>query len=160
MNHAVAGDVIARLLAAGELEPAPTDRQMADSLIRAARDRLAKLPGLRSIHAGAAHHALYLAVSNAMSATLEVQGLHPGEFGDRRGPADVDAAKSVYEVVKAQLGAEYPREVEMLGRMCREQEAVEYQNAPVPEVTDADIREATAVVDLAERIVNETEASR
>lgn len=157
--HETADQIIFRLLAAGELDPAPTDRRMADSLIQAARDRLTKLPGLRPIHAGAAHHALYLAATNAMSATIEVQGLRPGTFGGDRGSAEVAAAKAMYEVVRAQLAA-HTQEVELTGRLIREQEAVEYEFAPVPDVTDADIRDATAVVDLAERIVNETEAGR
>lgn len=154
------GEVTARLLAAGELDPAPADRRMADSLIRAARDRLAKLPGYRTLNAWLAHEMLYLAVTNAMSATLEVQGLRPGTFGGERGSAEVSAAQAMYEVVSVQLVPPYAREVETLGRLIREQVAVEYEAAPVPEVTDEDIRDATVVVDLAERIVNETEAGR
>lgn len=160
MTTATSQAVIDGLLATGELDSVETGRGMADSLTRAARDRLAKLPWLRSIHAGAAHHALYLAVTNAMSATIEVQGLRPGQFGGDRGSAEVAAAKAMYEVVSVQLGEEHPQEVEMLRRLIAEQEAFEYEFAPVPEVTDDDIRDATAVVGLAERIVNEIEAGR
>lgn len=159
MTQAIAQDVIERLLAAGELDSVEDGRQMAGNLIRVARERLTKIPGLREIYTGVAHHALYLAATNAASATIEIQGLRPGQFGDKRGPADVGAAQAMYEVVSLQLAA-HAREMETLGRLIREQEAVEYENAPVPEVTDDDIRDATAVVDLAERIVNETETDR
>lgn len=160
MTYPAARDVTARLLAAGELDPAPTGRQMADGLIRVARERLAKLPEYRTLNAWLACETLYLAVTNAMSATIEVQGLRPGTFGGDRGSAEVAAAQAMYEVVSAQLGGQHGPEVETLGRLIRQQEAVEYQAAPVPEVTDQDIRDATAVVDLAERIVNETEAGQ
>lgn len=160
MTNALGHDVTTRLLATGELDPAPTGRRMADSLIRVARERLTKLPEYRTINAWLAHEVLYLAVTNAMSATIEVQGLRPGTFGGDRGSAEISAAQAMYEVVSAQLGGQYGPEVETLGRLIRQQEAVEFQAAPIPEVTDEDIREATAVVDLAERIVNETEAGR
>jgi hypothetical protein len=151
-------DAIDCLLADGELDRAQGGRRQADCLIRHCRDDLARAAEVRVMHPqhpDMAHDILHNAVSNALAATLEAQGLRPGFYSGRRGAFEPAARQAVYDAACAQLVPPHGDLLELAGRMCREQTAHEYEYAPMPAITDDDLRAAAAIVDFAEHLLDD-----
>lgn len=144
--------VIDRMLSAGELERVTASRDFADELIRSAREQLASA-ALPQIDPATAYDALYSAARKALAAVLENQGLRATTRGGHL---------AVYDAVRAQLDPPLGRIIRPFDRMRRQRHAVDYPAADAPRITSANVRAdipaATAITDLAERVLDEMPA--
>jgi hypothetical protein len=141
--------VIERMISAREIERVPASRDFADELIESAREQLASA-ALPQNDPATAYDALYSAARKALTAVLENQGLRATIRGGHL---------AVYEAVRAQLDPPMGKVIRPFDRIRRQRHAVDYPSADVARVTTADVRAdipvATAITDLAERVLDE-----
>jgi HEPN domain len=132
---------IDRLLADGELQRVPANREHADQLIAQARKDLASAELLREANPKRAYESLYDAARMALTAVLENEGLRPTSRGGHIAP---------YNAVTAQLEPPMGAVLRPFDRMRRTRNRSEYPSFTAPEVTSDNVR---ADVPIAESIV-------
>lgn len=140
---------IEALIAERQIERVPASREFADRLIVSARSQLASA-ALPQNDPQTAYDALYSAARKGLTAILENQGLRPTTRGGHLAP---------YEAVRAQLDPPLGPIIRPFDRMRRQRNIADYPSMDTPLVTEEDVRAdlpaATAIVDLAERVLDE-----
>ena len=141
---------IDRLLADGELQRVPPNREHADQLFSQARRDLASAELLLDANPKRAYESLYDAARMALTAVLENEGLRPTSRGGHIAP---------YAAVSAQLDPPMGQVLRPFDRMRRTRNRSEYPSFTTPEVTPenirADIPIAQSIVDVCESVLDE-----
>ncbi|MBO0820556.1 MAG: HEPN domain-containing protein [Nocardiopsaceae bacterium] len=141
---------IDKLIADGELQRVPPNREHADQLLVQARKDLASAGQLRDSNPKRAYESLYDAARMALTAVLENQGLRPTSRGGHIAP---------YSAVAAQLDPPMGTVLRPFDRMRRTRNRSEYPSFTTPEVTAdnvlTDLPVATAVVETCENVLDE-----
>lgn len=147
--------MITRMLAAGDLARVTASRDFAARLTGIARTRLASAERLSRTCPDAAHAALYAAARHALYAVLAAQGLRP-PIGD----VDVDEVPGA--AVAALLDPAAGAVIGPFALIRQRRRAAEYPAPGTPPVTTADVLRdipaATAIVDLADRVLDQMPA--
>lgn len=137
------------LIAGRHIARVTASRDFADSLIASARDQLASA-ALPQVDPETAYDALYSAARKALIAILENQGLRATTSGGHIAP---------YQAVSAQLDPPMGGVIRPFDGMRRQRHAVDYPTAATRRITAADVRAdipaATAIIELAERVLGE-----
>lgn len=143
-------DTVERLLAENRLQRVPPSRDQADRLISQARTHLASAAIICQTDPPGGYAMAYDAARKALTAVLENQGLRPTTRGGHL---------AVYDAVRAQIVPPMGQVLQPFDRMRRQRHDAEYPPADAPGLTPEDVWEdipkATAVVDLAERILDQ-----
>jgi hypothetical protein len=141
---------IDKLIADGELQRVPPNREHADQLLVQARKDLASAELLRADNPKRAYESLYDAARMALTAVLENQGLRPTSRGGHSAP---------YAAVSAQLDPPMGTVLRPFDRMRRTRNRSEYPSFTTPEVTadnvTSDMPGARAIVDTCEGSLDE-----
>ena len=142
--------VIDKLIADGELQRVPANREHADQLLAQARKDLASAELLSEDNPKRAYESLYDAARMALTAVLENEGLRPTSHGGHIAP---------YTAVTAQLDPPMGTVLRPFGRMRRTRNRSEYPSFTTPEVTPdnvrADLPAATAIVETCAGVLDE-----
>lgn len=138
------------MLTRGELERVPASREQADSLLSQARNHLAAAQAVTTIDSVGAYQLLYDAARKSLTAILENQGLRPTSRGGHI---------AVRDTVGAQLDPPLGAVLRPFDRMRRRRNQAEYADleTPAPDADDvaADTPKVKAIIDLAERVIDE-----
>jgi hypothetical protein len=141
---------IDRLLADGELQRVPPNREHADQLFSQARKDLASAEFLLDANPKRAYESLYDAARMALTAVLENEGLRPTSRGGHIAP---------YAAVTAQLDPPMGQALRPFDRMRRTRNRSEYPSFTTPEVTAENVRTdipiAQSIVDVCESVLDE-----
>lgn len=141
---------IDRLIADGELQRVPPNREHADQLFVQARKDLASAEVLLDANPKRAYESLYDAARMALTAVLENEGLRPTSRGGHVAP---------YAAVSAQLDPPMGQVLRPFDRMRRTRNRSEYPSFTSPEVTSdnvrADLPVAASIVKVCESVVDE-----
>lgn len=141
---------IDQMIKTGHLQRVPANREHADELIAEARVLLSLVDTICQRSPRHAYATLYDAARLALTAVLENQGLRPPERGGHT---------ALYEACRAQLIPPMGATIKPFDEMRRERHNAEYPSADSPLPTYADVRDdlakASAIVDLAERLLDE-----
>jgi uncharacterized protein (UPF0332 family) len=144
---------IDKLIADGELQRVPPNREHADQLLGQARKDLVSAELLRCSNSKRAYESLYDAARMALTAVLENQGLRPTSRGGHIAP---------YAAVVAQLDPPMGAVLRPFDRMRRTRNRSEYPSFTTPEVTAdnvvADLAQAEAIVQTCEGVLDEMSA--
>jgi len=142
--------VIEQMLSAGDLQRVPASREHADRLLEQARRHVSSTQNTAVAGPEGAYALLYDAARKALTAILENQGLRPTSRGGHL---------AVYHAVRAQLDPPMGRVLLPFDRMRRRRHDVEYPPAGAPELRPEDVTEdvpkVTALLDLAQRVLDE-----
>ncbi|WBB57946.1 hypothetical protein O7599_19960 [Streptomyces sp. WMMC500] len=138
------------MLARGDLERIPASREQADNLLVQARNHLAAAQAVTAIDSVGAYQLLYDAARKSLVAVLENQGLRPTSRGGHI---------AVRDALTAQLDPPMGAVLRPYDRMRRRRNQAEYADleTPPPDADDvaADIPKVKAIIDLAERVLDE-----
>lgn len=138
------------MLAAGELERVRPSREHADRLIEQARRHLDSAETTCDSDPEGAYGTLYDAGRKSLWAVLANQGLRPTRTGGHL---------AVFHAVKAQLDPPMGQQLRPFDRMRRQRHQAEYPDADTPELVPEDIRDdlpkIAAIVDIAERVLDQ-----
>ena len=141
---------IDRLIADGELQRVPPNREHADQLLAQARKDLTSAELLRESNPKRAYESLYDAARMALTAVLENQGLRTTTRGGHVAP---------FAAVAAQLDPPMGAVLRPFDRMRRTRNRSEYPSFTTPEVTadnvTADLSSARAIVETCEGVLDE-----
>lgn len=141
---------IDKLIADGELQRVPPNREHADQLFAQARKDLASAEVLREANPKRAYESLYDAARMALTAVLENEGLRPTSRGGHI---------ALYAAVSAQLDPPMGQVLRPFDRMRRTRNRSEYPSFTTPEVTSdnvrADLQVAASIVKVCESVVDE-----
>ena len=141
---------IDRLIADGELQRVPPNREHADQLFVQARKDLASAELLADANPKRAYESLYDATRMALTAVLENEGLRPTSRGGHTAP---------YAAVSAQLDPPMGQVLRPFDRMRRTRNRSEYPSFTTPEVTPnnvrADLAVASSIVEVCEGVLDE-----
>jgi hypothetical protein len=141
---------IDRLLADGELQRVPPNREHTDQLFSQARKDLASAELLLDANPKRAYESLYDAARMALTAVLENEGLRPTSRGGHIAP---------YAAVSAQLDPPMGQVLRPFDRMRRTRNRSEYPSFTTPEVTPENVRTdipiAESIVDVCESVLDE-----
>jgi len=139
-----------KLIAAGELQRVPPNREHADQLLAQARKDLGSAELLRDNNPKRAYESLYDAARMALTAVLENEGLRPTSHGGHIAP---------YTAVTAQLDPPMGTVLRPFDRMRRTRNRSEYPSFTTPDVTPdnvrADLPAATAIVEICAGVLDE-----
>lgn len=139
-----------RLIADGELQRAPANREHADQLLVQARKDLASAELLLDTNPKRAYESIYDAARMALTAVLENQGLRPTSRGGHIAP---------YTAVSAQLDPPMGAVLRPFDRMRRTRNRSEYPSFTTPDVTPdnvrADLPIAAAIVEVCEGVLDQ-----
>jgi HEPN domain len=141
---------IEKLIADGELQRVPPNREHADQLLVQARKDLASAELLLDANPKRAYESLYDAARMALTAVLENEGLRPTSRGGHIAP---------YTAVAAQLDPPMGAVLRPFDRLRRTRNRSEYPSFTTPDVTPdnirADIPIATSIVEVCGSVVDE-----
>jgi hypothetical protein len=141
---------IDKLIADGELQRVPPNREHADQLLAQARRDLASAELLLDANPKRAYESLYDAARIALTAVLENEGLRPTSRGGHIAP---------YSAVTAQLDPPMGAILRPFDRMRRTRNRSEYPSFTTPDVTPdnvrADIPVAASIVDVCVSVLDE-----
>ena len=141
---------IDKLIADGELQRVPLNREHADQLLVQARKDLASAELLLDANPKRAYESLYDAARMALTAVLENEGLRPTSRGGHIAP---------YAAVTAQLDPPIGAILRPFDRMRRTRNRSEYPSFTTPDVTHdnvrADIPVASSIVDVCGSVLDE-----
>lgn len=141
---------IDKLIAAGELQRVPPNREHADQLLVQARKDLASADLLCNDNPKRAYESLYDAARMALTAVLENEGLRPTSRGGHIAP---------YTAVSAQLDPPMGTALRPFDRMRRTRNRSEYPSFTTPDVMPdnvrADLPVATAIVEVCAGVLDE-----
>jgi hypothetical protein len=141
---------IERMIADHELQQVPPSRDQADRLLAQARGHLASAVKVLDDDPPGGYALAYDAARKAFTAILENQGLRPTSRGGHL---------AAWEAVRAQLDPPLGRAIRPFNRMRMRRNEAEYPPTNAPELIPDDVREdltgATAIVDLASRLLDE-----
>jgi HEPN domain len=141
---------IDELIAAGELQRVPPNREHADQLLAQAGKDLASAELLRDDNPKRAYESLYDAARMALTAVLENEGLRPTSHGGHIAP---------YTAVAAQLDPPMGAVLRPFDRMRRTRNRSEYPSFTAPEIAPdnvrADLPIATAIVEICAGVLDE-----
>jgi hypothetical protein len=141
---------IDKLIADGELQRVPPNREHADQLLSQARKDLASAELLRGDNPKRAYESLYDAARMALTAVLENEGLRSTSHGGHIAP---------YTAVSAQLDPPMGAVLKPFDRMRRTRNRSEYPSFTTPDVTAdnvrADLPAATAIVEICVNVLDE-----
>jgi uncharacterized protein (UPF0332 family) len=140
---------IVKLLDERHLEQVTADPELARRILDMAVAHLATAEREAELDPAMAYSALYDAARKALTALLQVQGLRPSRTGGHL---------AVLEACRAQLDPPLGRALRPFDRMRRVRHAGEYPDTSTAIHTDdvrADLPKAQAIVDLAQRLVDE-----
>lgn len=141
---------IDRMLADQHLQQVPASREHADRLVAQARAHLSSAGEICHADPPGGYALVYDAARKALAAVLENQGLRPTTRGGHL---------AVYDAVRAQLDPPMGRTVRPFDRMRRQRNDAECPPSTAPALSAADVREdipkAAAIVDLAERVLDQ-----
>ena len=135
---------IDKLIADGELQRVPPNREHADQLLVQSRKDLASAELLLDSNPKRAYESLYDAARMALTAVLENEGLRPASRGGHIAP---------YSAVIAQLDPPMGAILRPFDRMRRTRNRSEYPSFTTPDVTPDNVR---ADLPVAESIVKVT----
>ena len=142
--------VIDRMLADQQLQRVPASRDHADRMIVQARAHLVSAAGISGTDPPGGYALVYDAARKALTAVLENQGLRPTTRGGHL---------AAYDAVRAQLDPPLGKTIRPFDRMRRQRNDVEYPPSNAPVLTSADVGEdipkAAALIDLAERVLDQ-----
>jgi hypothetical protein len=122
---------IDKLIADGELQQVPANREHADQLLVQARKDLASAELLCDTNPKRAYESLYDAARMALTAVLENEGLRPTSRGGHIAP---------YAAITAQLDPPMGTTLRPFDRMRRTRNRSEYPSFTTPEVTSDNVR--------------------
>lgn len=141
---------IDQLIADGELQRVPPNREHADQLFEQARKDLASAEVLVEANPKRAYESLYDAARMALTAVLENEGLRPTSRGGHI---------ASYAAVSAQLDPPMGQVLRPFDRMRRTRNRSEYPSFTTPEVTSdnvrADLPVAASIVKVCEGVLDE-----
>lgn len=141
---------IDKLIADGELQRVPPNREHADQLVVQARKDLASAELLLDTNPKRAYESLYDAARMALTAVLENEGLRPTSRGGHIAP---------YAAVAAQLDPPMGAVLRPFDRMRRTRNRSEYPSFTTPDVTPdnvrADLPVAGAIVEVCANVLDE-----
>jgi hypothetical protein len=133
-----------------QLQRVPANREQADRLIGQARTHLESAVGIHTADPLGGYVLVYDAARKALTAVLENQGLRPTTRGGHL---------AVFDAVRAQLDPPLGKTLRPFDRMRRQRNDAEYPPSNAPAITATDVQEdipkATAIIDLAERILDQ-----
>ncbi len=139
-----------KLIADGELQRVPANREHADQLLVQARKDLASAQLLVDANPKRAYESLYDAARMALTAVLENEGLRPTSRGGHIAP---------YAAVSAQLDPPLGATLRPLDRMRRTRNRSEYPSFTTPDLTAdnarADLSVATSIVEVCEGVLDQ-----
>jgi hypothetical protein len=139
-----------RLIADGELQQVPANREHADQLLVQARKDLASANLLLDANPKRAYESIYDAARMALTAVLENEGLRPTSRGGHIAP---------YAAVTAQLDPPMGAVLKPFDRMRRTRNRSEYPSFTTPDVTPdnvrADLPVAASIVDLCAEVLDQ-----
>lgn len=141
---------IDKLIADGELQRVPPNREHADQLLVQSRKDLASAELLLDSNPKRAYESLYDAARMALTAVLENEGLRPTSRGGHIAP---------YSAVIAQLDPPMGAILRPFDRMRRTRNRSEYPSFTTPDVTPdnvrADLPVAQSIVDVCGSVLDE-----
>jgi hypothetical protein len=141
---------IDKLIADGELQQVPPNREHADQLVVQARKDLASAELLLDANPKRAYESLYDAARMALTAVLENEGLRPTSRGGHIAP---------YAAVAAQLDPPIGAVLRPFDRMRRTRNRSEYPSFTTPDVTPdnvrADLPVAGSIVEVCANVLDE-----
>lgn len=141
---------IDRLIADGELQRVPANREHADQLLVQARKDLASAELLLDANPKRAYESIYDAARMALTAVLENEGLRPTSRGGHIAP---------YAAVSVQLDPPMGAVLRPFDRMRRTRNRSEYPSFTTPDVTPdnvrADLPVAAAIVEVCEGVLDQ-----
>ncbi len=139
-----------KLIADGELQRVPANREHADQLLVQARKDLASAQLLVDANPKRAYESLYDAARMALTAVLENEGLRPTSRGGHIAP---------YAAVSAQLDPPLGATLRPFDRMRRTRNRSEYPSFTTPDLTAdnarADLSVATSIVEVCEGVLDQ-----
>jgi hypothetical protein len=139
-----------RLIADGELQRVPANREHADQLLGQARKDLASAEVLLDANPKRAYESIYDAARMALTAVLENEGLRPTSRGGHIAP---------YAAVSAQLDPPMGAILRPFDRMRRTRNRSEYPSFTTPDVTPdnvrADLPFAASIVEVCEEVLDQ-----
>ncbi len=139
-----------KLIADGELQRVPPNREHADQLLVQSRKDLASAELLLDSNPKRAYESLYDAARMAMTAVLENEGLRPTSRGGHIAP---------YSAVIAQLDPPMGAILRPFDRMRRTRNRSEYPSFTTPDVTPdnvrADLPVAESIVEVCGSVLDE-----
>lgn len=141
---------IDKLIADGELQRVPPNREHADQLLVQSRKDLASAELLLDSNPKRAYESLYDAARMALTAVLENEGLRPTSHGGHIAP---------YSAVIAQLDPPMGAILRPFDRMRRTRNRSEYPSFTTPDVTPdnvrADLPVAESIVEVCGSVLDE-----
>jgi HEPN domain-containing protein len=141
---------IDKLIADGELQRVPPNREHADQLLAQSRKDLASAELLLDSNPKRAYESLYDAARMALTAVLENEGLRPTSRGGHIAP---------YSAVIAQLDPPMDAILRPFDRMRRTRNRSEYPSFTTPDVTPdnvrADLPVAESIVEVCGSVLDE-----
>jgi hypothetical protein len=139
-----------RLIADGELQHVPANREHADQLLAQARKDLASARLLLDANPKRAYESIYDEARMALTAVLENEGLRPTSRGGHIAP---------YAAVSAQLDPPMGAVLRPFDRMRRTRNRSEYPSFTTPDVTPdnvrADLPVASSIVEVCEGVLDQ-----
>jgi hypothetical protein len=139
-----------RLIADGELQRVPANREHADQLIVQTRKDLASAKLLLESNPKRAYESVYDAARMALTAVLENEGLRPTSRGGHIAP---------YAAVSAQLDPPMGTVLKPFDRMRRTRNRSEYPSFTTPDLTPdnirADLPVAASIVEVCEGMLDQ-----
>lgn len=139
-----------RLIADGELQRVPANREHADQLLAQARKDLGSAELLLDANPKRAYESIYDAARMALTAVLENEGLRPTSRGGHVAP---------YAAVSAQLDPPMGGVLRPFDRMRRTRNRSEYPSFTTPDVTPDNVRTdlpvATSIVEVCEEVLDQ-----
>lgn len=139
-----------KLIADGELQRVPPNREHADQLLLQSRKDLASAELLLDSNPKRAYESLYDAARMALTAVLENEGLRPTSRGGHIAP---------YSAVIAQLDPPMGAILRPFDRMRRTRNRSEYPSFTTPDVTPdnvrADLQVAESIVEVCGSVLDE-----
>lgn len=139
-----------RLIADGELQRVPANREHADQLLAQARRDLASAELLLDANPKRAYESIYDAARMALTAVLENEGLRPTSRGGHIAP---------FAAVSAQLDPPMGAVLRPFDRMRRTRNRSEYPSFTTPDVTSdnvrADLSIAASIVEVCEGVLDQ-----
>jgi hypothetical protein len=139
-----------RMIADGELQRVPANREHADQLLVQARKDLASAELLLDANPRRAYESIYDAARMGLTAVLENEGLRPTSRGGHIAP---------YTAVSAQLEPPMGTVLRPFDRMRRTRNRSEYPSFTTPDVTPdnvrADLPVAAAIVEMCEGVLDQ-----
>jgi HEPN domain len=139
-----------RLIADGQLQRVPANREHADQLLTQAHKDLASARLLLDANPKRAYESIYDAARMALTAVLENEGLRPTSRGGNIAP---------YAAVSAQLDPPMGAVLKPFDRMRRTRNRSEYPSFTTPDVTpenvQADLPVAASIVEVCEGVLDQ-----